>query len=120
MIDLSGIDNIYLATGHTDLRKAADGLAGLVRYDMMLDPFSHNLFIFCNRRKTTIKILEWDGNGFWLHVKKLIGKDRYRWPKRNDDSSSLIIDRRQLEWLLDGLEINQKHAHHEIRAVITD
>lgn len=119
MTGIRDIDNIYLASGYTDLRKAADGLASIVKYDMMLDPFTHNLYIFCNRRKTTIKVLEWDGNGFWLHVKKLAGKDRYRWPKCPEEASSMIIDRRQLEWLLDGLDVHQKHAHHDIRAVIT-
>ncbi len=118
MIDLSKIDNIYLAPGPTDMRKSSDGCAAVVQYSMYLDPFSTSIFIFCNRHKNIIKILEWDGNGFWLHSKKLIGKDKFRWPKCEEDVSSLLIDRRQLEWLLCGLEIHQKHAHHTINAVI--
>lgn len=117
MIDLSHIENIYLAPGSTDLRKSIDGCSALVQYTMQLNPFSSSIFIFCNRKKTTIKILEWDGNGFWLHTKKLIGEDRFRWPKAKDQAS-LLIDRRQLEWLLDGLEIHQKHAHHSILPII--
>lgn len=118
MIDLKGISNIYLCPGPTDMRKSIDSLSAVVQYQMYLDPFTTNLFIFCNKQKTTLKILEWDGNGFWLHTKKLIGKDRFRWIKSNDDVTSIIIDERQLKWLLDGLEIHQKHAHHNVSPVI--
>lgn len=117
MIDLSKIDHIYLCPGPTDLRKSIDGCAAIVQYQMYLDPFSKSIFIFCNRHKTTIKVLERDGNGFWLHTKKLLGKGRFRWPKANDDPS-MVIDRRQLLWLLDGLELHQKHAHQNVTAVI--
>ena len=113
MLYLSKIENIYLAPGATDLRKSIDGCSNVVQYQMFLDPFSPSIFIFCNRTKTTIKVLEWDGNGFWLHTKKLIGKDRFRWPKSKEEAS-MLIDKRQLSWLLDGLEIEQKHAHHKI------
>lgn len=118
MIDLSKVDNIYIAPGYTDMRKSMDSLSAIVQYSMYLDPFSTSIFIFCNKRKNTIQILQWDGNGFWLHKKKLIGEDRFRWPKCSEDTTSLMIDRRQFEWLLDGLEINQKHAHHTLQPVI--
>ncbi len=118
MIDLSSINHIYLITGYTDLRKAADGCSAIVQYDLNMDPFTKNLFIFCNRTKTTIKIIEWDSNGFWLHTKKLLGKDRYRWPKTPEEIKSLMIDERQLEWLLSGIDLNQKHAHHEVKPII--
>lgn len=70
MLDLTKIENIYLAPGATDLRKSIDGCSNIVQYQMFLDSFSPSIFIFCNRTKTTIKVLEWDGNGFWLHTKK--------------------------------------------------
>ena len=117
MLDLSKIEDIYLAPGATDLRKSIDGCGNIVQYQMFLDPFNPSIFIFCNRTKTTIKVLEWYGNRFWLHTKKLIGKDRFRWPKPKEEAS-MLIDKRKLSWLLDGLEIEQKHAHHKIDAVI--
>lgn len=49
--------------------------------------------------------------------KKRIGKDRFRWLKSKEEAS-MLIDKRQLSWLLDGLEIEQKHAHHKIDAVV--
>lgn len=117
MIDLSTVENIYLAPGPTDLRKSIDGCSALVQYNMFLDPFSASIFIFCNRSKNTIKVLEWDGNGFWLHTKKLVGKDKFRWPK-NEEETYLLIDKRQLSWLLDGLDLHQKHAHHKVDVVV--
>ena len=69
MLDLSKIEDIYLAPGATDLRKSIDGCSNIVQYQMFLDPFSPSIFIFCNRTKTTIKVLEWYGNRFWLHKK---------------------------------------------------
>lgn len=117
MIDLSKVENIYLAPGPTDLRKSIDGCSAIVQYSMFLDPFSPSIFIFCNRSKTTIKVLEWDGDGFWLHTKKLVGKNRFRWPKSREEAS-MLIDKRQLLWLLDGLEIHQKHAHKSTDIVV--
>lgn len=67
MLDLTKIENIYLAPGATNLRKSIDGCSNIVQYQMFLDPFSPSIFIFCNRTKTTIKVLEWYGNRFWLH-----------------------------------------------------
>lgn len=67
----SCIDRVYLAIGVTDLRKSIDGLAVLVTESFNLDPFSRSLFVFCNRKRDKIKILEWDVNGFWLHYKRL-------------------------------------------------
>ena len=118
MIDLKSVDHIYLVTGSTDLRKAADGCSAIVQYDLEMNPFAKDLFLFCNKSKTTIQILEWDNNGFWIHKKKLLGKDRYRWPKTKEEIKSMLIDERQLEWLLSGLELVQKHAHHSVEPVI--
>lgn len=118
MIDLNTVDHIYLVTGFTDLRKAADGCSAIVQYDLGMNPFTKDIFMFCNKSKNTIQIIEWDNNGFWLHKKKLLGKDKYRWPKTPEDMKSMIIDERQLKWLLSGLDINQKHAHREVNPVI--
>ena len=108
MISFDDIPEIYIVKNVTDLRKDIDGYASIVQ---------DALFIFCNKHRNKIKCMYWDGNGFWLHAKKLIGKDRFRWPKSKEEAS-MLIDKRQLSWLLDGLEIEQKHAHHKIDAVV--
>jgi len=49
MVELSGTDIVYLACGATDMRKAIDGLAGMVEQHFKLDPFSKAMFAFCNK-----------------------------------------------------------------------
>lgn len=113
MLKQSRINQVYLALGPTDLRKSIDGLSLIVQESFNLDPFSRHLFVFCNRKRDKIKILEWDNNGFWLHYKRL-EKDIFKWPS-GTEGSSLIIDERQFRWLLDGLSIHQKAAHLDIK-----
>ncbi len=58
MIFEAGQKRVYLAYGSTDLRKAIDGLAVLVKEGFKLDPFSSCLFVFCNRKRDKLKILQ--------------------------------------------------------------
>ena len=66
MLTLSPAVRIYLATGATDLRRSIDGLSGLVREQLALDPLSGHLFLFRNRRGDRVKVLGWDRSGFWI------------------------------------------------------
>lgn len=109
MLKRNRINKVYLALGPTDLRKSINGLSLIVQESFKLNPFSHDLFVFCNRMQDKIKILEWEHNGFWLHYKRL-EKNKFRWPDGNT-GSTITIDERQFRWLLDGLSINQKDAH---------
>ncbi len=104
--------NVYLACGVTDLRKSIDGLAILVQESFELDPFSKCLFVFCNRTKDKIKILQWDDNGFWLYYKRL-EKGIFKWPSASN-ARTLNVDGRQLRWLLDGLSLEQTKAHKPV------
>lgn len=103
---------VFLAPGVTDLRKAVDGLSILVESQLELDLFSGYLFGFCNRRRTTIKLLYWDRNGFCLWMKRL-EKEKFQWPQ--SDTRSISITQRELSWLLDGLSIKQKMAHQPLQ-----
>lgn len=105
MIPADGI-RVYLALGATDMRKAINGLSVLVEQAMGRDPFSGDLFVFCNRRKNILKILYWDQNGFCLWHKRL-EEHRFLWPKRPEQV--MAIDRKQLDWLLAGLDIGRAH-----------
>ena len=106
-------DNIkvYLALGATDMRKSINGLSILVSEQMDLDPFSGHLFVFCNRKKNMIKVLFWDRNGFCLWHKRL-EKHSFKWPALSSDM--MVIERRELFWLMDGLNIHQKEAHKRL------
>jgi len=103
--------NAYLACGATDLRKSIDGLAAIVQMRFKLDPFSNSLFIFCNRNKDKIKILQWEHSGFWLYYKRL-EKGKFKWPMTQNQVKS--ITQRELKWLLDGLSLDQPKALKEI------
>jgi len=109
MISAARVDRVYLACGVTDLRKSIDGLAVLVQMEFDLDPFSPSLFVFCNRKRDKLKILQWDHNGFWLHYRRL-EKGRFDWPL-DSSKTPMPIHPRQLRWLLDGLPIEQRQAH---------
>ena len=54
---------IYLAVGATDLRKGFEGLYGLVRDQLQLEPLSGHVFLFCNKERNRTKVLFWDGSG---------------------------------------------------------
>lgn len=107
-------EQVYLACGPTDLRKSIDGLAVIVKESFELDPFAPALFVFCNRNKDKLKILQWDHNGFWLYYKRL-ETGKFSWPDDQAQKSQMISPR-QLRWLLDGLTIQQKQAHTEVKA----
>ena len=115
MLKLESVGQVHLALGTTDMRKSINGLAVIVSAVFNLDPFSDRWFVFCNRRRDKLKILHWDYNGFWLHYRRL-ERGRFRWPEEN--GQSLVVSRRQLQWLLDGLAINQIQAHKPVQAAI--
>jgi transposase len=69
------------------------------------------MFAFSNRRRTVVKVLYWDSNGFALWQKRL-ERDRFRWPESRNEV--LEIGGRELRWLLDGLALEQRQAHHSL------
>jgi transposase len=109
-------ERVYLACGPTDMRKSIDALAALVCAQFRLDPFSDSWFVFCNRERDKLKILHWDHNGFWLYYRRL-EKGCFQWPKAKG-TEPLLITRRQLQWLLDGLTLEQRQAHSAVTARI--
>ena len=80
MIQITPQMRILVAIQPIDFRKGIDGLCRICRTVMELDPFSGYVFVFRNRRGTSIKILMYDGQGFWLCQKRL-SKGRFKvWP----------------------------------------
>ena len=98
------------------MRKAIDGLAALVEGSFKLDPFGEALFVFCNRSRDRLKILEWDGDGFWLHCKRL-EKGHFRWPSGEDMSTMELTDE-ELECLLGGPKLARKLLRDEVKAAV--
>lgn len=105
-----GAEHIYLALGSTDFRKQQNGLASLVSLKFKLDPHSGtSVYMFCNKRHNSLRALRWDGNGFILITKWLSDEMKFQWPKNQGEIRD--ITKRQMEWLLEGLQIDQKKAH---------
>lgn len=102
---------VYLAVGVTDMRKSINGLSVLVEDQLDLDPFSGHLYVFSNRKRTMVKVLYWDRNGFCLWHKRL-ECDRFQWPESRQEV--LSIGRRELGWLMEGLSLEQQKAHNRL------
>ena len=111
MMNLSG-KRVYLACGATDMRKSINGLSAIVEGSFKLDPFDGALFVFCNRNRERVKILEWDGDGFWLHFKRL-EKGHFRWPSPGDDAT-MTLTGDELAFLLGGTRIELKLRRNEV------
>jgi transposase len=112
MIHGASHTRVFLALGSTDMRKAINGLAILVEDSLELDPFSGHFFVFCNRRRTMVKILYWERNGFCLWQKRL-EKHRFRWPEREEEV--LELGTRELSFLLQGLDITSLRPHESLQ-----
>jgi transposase len=100
MIQVTPQMRILVAVEPADFRKGIDGLAGVCREVLRQDPFSGYVFVFGNRRRQAIKILVYDGQGFWLCQKRL-SKGRFPWwPQSN--SATTALEAHQLGVLLSG------------------
>ena len=104
---------IYLACGHTDMRKSINGLSAIVECSFKLDPFAAVLFVFCNRSRDRLKILEWDGDGFWLYFKRL-EKGRFRWPTAGDETV-MDLTGEEFHHLLGSPKVVQKLMRKEVK-----
>lgn len=103
---------VYLACGVTDMRKSINGLSAIVESSFRLDPFGGALFVFCNRNRDRLKILEWDGDGFWLHFKRL-EKGRFKWPAEGE-GATMQLTSEELTFLLGGAKIELKLSRREV------
>ena len=99
MIQLTPQMKILVAVEAVDFRKGIDGLAQVCRRVLKEDPFSGGVFIFRNKKANAIKILMYDGQGFWLCQKRL-SKGRFGW------------------WPQNGLSCSRQLAVHELQVLI--
>jgi len=99
MIQVTPQMRILLAVESVDFRKGIDGLAAVCRSVIGADPFSGYLFVFRNRRRTAIKMLMYDGQGYWLFQKRL-SAGRFRWWPDHEDATVSVLAVHELQLLI--------------------
>lgn len=109
IIDWSRV-KVFVRPGVTDFRKQINGLSVIVEEELEHDPFSGSLFLFSNRRRTHLKVLYWDRNGFCLWLKRL-EKDRFPWPQTEEAVREITVE--QLSMLLEGIDFWKAHRKLE-------
>lgn len=105
MLQMTPQHHLLLATQPVDFRKGIDGLAALCRQHLSQDPFGGTLFIFTNRRRCAVKILVYDGQGFWLSLKRFSKGKLAWWPSTTPPTYR--IEAKHLAILL-----SQGHPYH--------
>lgn len=90
MIQITPHMRIMLAVEPADFRKGIDGLAGICRNVLHTDPFAGAVFIFRNRKGTSIKLLLYDGQGFWLCQKRLSKGCFVWWPDKGEEKTKML------------------------------
>jgi transposase len=94
---------IFMAVEAVDMRKGFEGLYGLVRDHLLMDPLSGHLYLFTNRSHTRLKALIWDGSGLWVCAKRL-ERGRFHWPRATPEARSVSLRPEELSMLLNGLD----------------
>ena len=119
MFGLGAATRVYLAVGATDLRKGFEGLFGLVKDRLGLEPLSGHVVCFCNRSRSRIKVLFWDGSGLWLCSKRL-EKGRFNWPSAQDESVRVRLSQEELTLLLGGIDLKQTKTRNWYRKTVSE
>lgn len=104
MFSLSTTCRYFLHRHSTDMRNGFDGLSGIVRNKFLQNPISRDVFIFINHRRTHIKLLQWQGDGFVIFYKRL-EKGTYEIPVANENTTHIEISSQQLLLMLEGIAL---------------
>jgi len=101
MIQITPQMRVLVAIEPVDFRRGMDGLAQQCRSALGEDPFTGAVFVFRNRQRTAVKLLVYDGQGFWLCHKRL-SQGRFRWWPSATDTAAAPLRAHQLQVLLCG------------------
>jgi len=100
MIQLLPQLKIFLAYRPVDFRNGIDGLLSLCRSELAAEPFDGSIFVFRNRRGSALKILCFDGVGWWLCLRRFSQGRLQWWPKAQADTLAHPLQAQQLQVLL--------------------
>ena len=118
MIQITPQMRVLVAVEAADFRCGIDGLAQLCRASLQADPFTGTVFAFRNRGRTAIKLLVYDGQGFWLCHKRL-SKGRFRWWPAGGTEAARGVQAHELQVLLCAGDPSATHAPPAWRRVNT-
>lgn len=99
MIQITAHMRIVVAVEPVDFRKGIDSLAALCRQKLQSDPFSGTLFVFVNKSRQALRVMTYDGQGFWLCHKRL-SRGRFAWNFRCQNAHVTHLAAAQLQQLL--------------------
>ena len=119
MFGVGPATRIYRAAGATDMRQGFEGLYGLVRDRLQLEPLSGHLFLFSNAQRNRLKLLFWDGSGLWVCAKRL-EKGRFRWPAAAGGQVKVVLSHEELALLLGGIELAGSKRREWFRRVVAE
>lgn len=111
MLECSGKE-IYLVCGATDMRKGVDGLAAIANLRFACVSFESAMFIFCNKNCNRVKIIEWDGDGFWLYQKRL-ERGTFPWPP-DGHGKRISVTGAEFSCLFAGTKLRRKLSMSEV------
>lgn len=109
MIQVTPQMRIMVALEPVDFRRGIDGLARMCRETLRSDPFDGAVYVFRNQRRTAVKMLVYDGQGFWLAYKRL-SAGRFRWWPSCSDGESTALQAHELQVLLFAGDPAATHA----------
>ena len=116
MLHLSASCTYYFYHAPTDMRKGFDSLSGVIQQHMQLNILSGSVFIFMNKKRNQVKLLQWEGDGLGLYYKRL-EKGTYERPFASTDGS-YIISAQQLQFILQGIQLKsikmKKRYQHNV------
>ena len=104
MLTLAPDLKIYVCARPTDMRNGINGLSGIVRDQFSADPTDGSLFVFINRRGDRLKMLYFDGSGFWLYY-RVLEAGTFETISAERDSPIIEMDTTQLAMLLAGVSL---------------
>jgi transposase len=116
MLQLTPQMRLLVAVAPVDFRRGIDGLARLCREVLLTDPFSGTVVVFRNQRSTAIKVLAYDGQGFWLCQKRLSQGRFQHWPESRGEAQRELLSH-ELSVLLAGGDPQRTHAAPQWRRV---
>lgn len=117
MLPLALPSAIYLSCRPVDFRKSIDGLSGEVRDFLGQDPADGSLFVFYNRRRDRLKMLWWEGDGFWLFY-KLLEAGTFQLPQAAlaAGAGGCALSAEQLHLILSGVQLESVRWRKRYRA----